>query len=111
MAEIFKRSSATVTATIEGSAQTVYTVPALTTAVIIGMRIANIDGTGSYNISVFVDQGANNYYISGKSTPVPSGSALELQEGKLVCETGDIIKVYSDTTSKLDITISYIEVT
>ena len=111
MAETFKRSSVTITATSSGAAHSLYTVPATTTSILIGLRVANIDGAGSYNVSVFVDQGANDYYISGVATPIPAQSALELMEGKIVCETGDIIKVYADTASKLDITASYLEIT
>ena len=111
MAETFKSTPAIVTATVEGSAQTVYTVPGSTTAVIIGMRVANIDTSSPYNINVFFTRSATNYYIGGKDTQIPLNSALEMQEGKLVLQTGDVLKVYADTTSKLHFTLSYIEIT
>ena len=87
--ETFKRSSVTITDTGAGSpitGQLVYTVPGTSSALIIGIRVANIDGAGAYNVSVFVDQGANNYYVSGKATPIPAQSALELMEGKKCVE-------------------------
>jgi hypothetical protein len=44
--------------------------------------------------------------------PLPQGSAVEVMAGnKIVLETGDIIKVQSNTANSLDTTLSIMEQT
>ena len=95
---------------------TVYTVPASTTAVVIGLTVANILGasiTASAQIVTASTTGENAddvYFI--KNIPLPSGSSVEMMSGnKINLEAGDIIKIQSDTASALDAVLSIMEIT
>ena len=83
-----------------------------TQTTIIGMTIANIV---SSVISVgvkLVDNSANETWLV-KDAPIPTGGALVVVGGdqKVVMETGDIIKVISNTASSMDVVMSYLEIT
>ena len=99
MANTFKRYTATLT----NSQATVYTVPASTTAIIIGFMISNTTGS-----TVYVDVEAISVDL-GKSLPIPSGSSLSVLDGKLVLEATDTIKVTGDTATSGDIILSLLE--
>ncbi len=92
----------------------VYTVPADTTAIIIGCLIANVHATSNANVDIEITtasssgENADNPKI-GSQIPIPNGSSLEvLSGGKVVLETGDIVKVTSDVT--VDISLSVLEI-
>jgi hypothetical protein len=110
MANTFKnetlRASGTTLAPV-GSA-----VASSTQTTIIGMTVANIV---SSVISVgvkLVDNSANETWLV-KDAPIPTGGALVVVGGdqKVVMETGDIIKVISNTASSMDVVMSYLEIT
>lgn len=84
---------------------TVYTVPASTTAVIIGLNVANVE-TDQIKISVEL----NSVYLV-KDVPIPAGSALAVLDGKIIAETGDTISVTSDTADSADVVVSVLEQT
>ena len=95
---------------------TVYTVPASTTTICIGCTLANIHATANVNADVQIvtaatsgENGDDVYVIKG--VPVPNASSLEIIEGKIVLETGDAVKVKSDTASSIDIALSVLEQT
>ena len=95
---------------------TVYTVPASTTTVVIGLTVANILGasvTASAQIVTASTTGENAddvYFI--RNIPLPSGSSVEMMSGnKINLEAGDIIKIQSDTASALDAVLSIMEIT
>lgn len=90
---------------------TVYTVPAVTQSVILGITVANIIAS-TINASVKVTKSSGTYFIV-KNAPVLVGSALEaIGDGsKFVVEAGDIIKVVSDTAASIDATVSCLEIT
>jgi hypothetical protein len=95
---------------------TVYTVPASTTTIVIGCTLANIHATANLNADVQIvtaassgENGDDVYVIKG--VPVPNKSSLEIIEGKIVLETGDAIKVRSDTASSVDVALSVLEQT
>ena len=91
----------------------VYTVPASTTTVIIGAVLANIIAS-QIKVDVKIvtasssGENADDVYLV-KDLPIPNGSSFELIEGKVVLETGDIVKVESDTASSLDVALSVLE--
>ena len=94
----------------------VYTVPASTTTVVIGLTVANILGasvTASAQIVTASTTGENAddvYFI--RNIPLPSGSSVEMMSGnKINLEAGDIIKIQSDTASALDAVLSIMEIT
>jgi len=102
MANTFKNYTG---ASIGTSPSTVYTVPASTTAVIIGLNLANRTAS-----SVTVDVQLGSTYIV-KGAPVPAGSALSVLDGKIIAETTETIVVTSDTASSIDAIVSVLEQT
>jgi len=102
MANTFKNYTG---ASIGTSPSTVYTVPASTTAVIIGLNLANRTASG-----VTVDVLLGSTYIV-KAAPVPTGSALSVLDGKIIAETTETIVVTSDTASSIDAIVSVLEQT
>ena len=77
--------------------------------------IAAISGANLTNNSITVDvklvSSADDNIHIGKNLPIPSGSALNALTGKVVMETGDILRVQSDTANSADIALSVMEVT
>lgn len=110
MPNTFKSVPITITALTEGAANTVYTVPASTTSILIGMRFAN-NGAAERAINCVMTRSAVNYRLIGDATPLPLGSALEAQQGKTVLQTGDIIKTWADVASEVDLILSLLEIT
>ena len=104
MANTFKNYLASAVGT---SAVTVYTVPSATTAVTIGMNIANI-ATSQVNVSAYVTSGGTNYYIV-KDAPIPAGAALSVLDGKIIFEAADVVKVISSAASSADVILSVLE--
>jgi hypothetical protein len=101
--------------TIGTSLLAVYTVPASTTTVIIGLTVANILGSSvnasAQIVSTTVDVETNTSVYFIKDIPLPSGSAVEIMSGnKIVLQAGDIVKVQSNTASSLDATLSIMEI-
>lgn len=106
MANTFKNYLASAVGT---SPSTVYTVPASTTSVTIGMNIANIE-TSQIKVDAYITSGGSDYYIV-KDAPIPAGSALSVLDGKIILETTDVVKVVSDTASSADVVLSVLEQT
>ena len=102
MANTFKNYTG---ASIGTSPSTVYTVPASTTSVIIGLNLANRTAS-----SVTVDVQLGSTYIV-KAAPVPTGSALSVLDGKIIAETAETIVITSDTASSIDAIVSVLEQT
>jgi hypothetical protein len=76
---------------------------------VVGISIANITGS-AVNASVFINDGTNDFYLV-KDAPIPSGSALQVLDGgaKVVVQSGDILKVVSNTASSLDTWVSTVD--
>ena len=104
MAQDFTRYKARLTGT---SAATLFTANSNDT--IVGISVANVTGS-AVNASVFINDGTNDFYLV-KNAPIPSGSALQVLDGgaKVVVQTGDILKVVSNTASSLDTWISTVD--
>lgn len=102
MANTFDKKSvvAGVTTTV------LYTVPALTTAVVLGFMLTN-KGTSQITASADID-GLN---VIGVDTIIPVGSALSALDGKMVLTAGEVLSVVSDTASALDCRLSIMEMT
>ena len=100
MANVFKNYTASAVGT---SATTVYTVPAATTAVVIGCNLANITGS-----QVLADVQIGGVFLVNDA-PIPSGSALGVVDGKIIMEAGDVLEVTSDTASSVDVILSVLE--
>jgi hypothetical protein len=110
MANIFYRK---MSANVGNTAVTVgsYTVGSATKAVVLGLTVANRSGA-TINADVYINNGADNYYLV-KAAPVNAGGALVPIGGdqKLVLQTGDNVKVRSDSATSLDAVMSIMEIT
>ena len=109
MANTFKlKSKASVGVTTVG----IYTSPAATTTVVIGITCANVSG-GSINVGIGVSRGANGDDISLlKNVPIPQGSSLEVMSGnKVVIQTADTVTAKSDVADSLDVALTIMEIT
>ena len=91
--------------------ETLYTVPGTTTAVVLGLSVANITGASiEVDIQLGNADGDDVYIVKDKV--VDSGGTLEMMSGnKYVLETGDIVKVASNATNSFAATISIMEIT
>ena len=110
MANTFKlKTKANVGVTTVG----IYTAPAATTTVVIGITLANKTTTG-VTADIYLDgyDGTDTYIV--KSATIPAGSALEVMSGnKIVLQNSgsaaDVLRVTCNTGSALDATLSVLE--
>jgi len=112
MAETFRLKTG---ASVSTSLVDIYTVPVSTTTVIVGGLLSNKSGsiiTADVQIVTASSSGENvdDVYLI-KTVQIPSGSSLEIVEGKVVLEAGDKIKVLSSASSALDVAFSIMEIT
>lgn len=89
------------------SAATLFTADSYDT--VVGISIANITGS-SVLADVYINDGSNDIYLV-KEAPIPSGGALQVLDGgaKFVVQSGDALKVKSDTASSLDCWVSTVD--
>lgn len=93
------------------SVATAYTVPSGTVAVVIGLNVANITGN-QVNVDLIVDKASGDDVFLVKNIPIPNGASFEFNAGnKFVLQTGDALKVQSDTASSVDVIVSVLEQT
>ena len=107
MANTFKRFTSNGVGT---GLATVYTVPSSTTTVLIGGVVSNVTSS-TVNVTVTATTSSTVINLIGEDTPIPAGTALSFIDGKVVLETGDIIKIKSSAASSLDIHLSAMEIT
>jgi hypothetical protein len=109
MANIFKRKLSRDVGNVAVAVGS-YTVASDTTVVVVGLTVCNTTGA-TVNTSIFIDDGANDTYII-KDAPIPGGGSLVAIGGdqKVILETGDSVKVISDATTSLDVTMSIMEI-
>jgi len=88
-----------------------YTVGASTQTTVIGLAVSNTSAS-QVLVDATLNDASNDYYLI-KEAPVPSGGSIVIVGGdqKVVLETGDSIKVKSDTASSVDIVMSILEIT
>jgi len=109
MANTFKRKTSNA---IASTLVNVYTVPSsVTAAVIIGGVVSNTDVANTITTTITINDGANEINLTGTDTPVPSGTALSFIDGKVVLETGDVVKAKGSVAGKLDVILSVMEIT
>ena len=110
MANTFKlKTKANVGVTTVG----IYTAPAATTTVVIGITLANTSGSG-VNVGVAVSRTSDTKEDIKllKNAPIPSGSSLEFMSGnKIVLEATDTVTVDSDTNNSVDASLTIMEIT
>jgi len=76
---------------------------------VVGISVANVTAS-AVNASVYINDGSNDIYLI-KDAPIPAGSALQVLDGgaKFVVQSGDALKVISDTASSLDVWVSTVD--
>jgi hypothetical protein len=99
MANVFKNYTGEASTT----GAVVYTVPTATTAILLGLNLANKTG-----VSTNVDVQLGTAYLI-KNAPIPSGSALSVVDGKIIVEAGEAITVTSSSAASIDAVLSVME--
>ncbi len=104
MAQNFRRYTSN---DVGASAATLFTANSFDT--VVGISVANVTAS-AVNASVYINDGANDIYLI-KDAPIPAGSALQVLDGgaKFVVQSGDALKVVSDTASSLDVWVSTVD--
>lgn len=111
MANTFKLKTKTGASTAANTAMTVYTTPASTTTIVVGMTLSNLTASSiAATVSIENNDGDNVTFL--KDIPIPTGSAVEVMSGnKVVLETSDVLKVQSSVANSLDTVLSIMEIT
>lgn len=99
MANVFKNASGE--ATTAGLA--VYTVPAATVAVIIGLNLSNKSAS---QITASVKLGTS-YII--KDVPIPAGASFSALDGKIIATAGQALTVSASVAGAVDAIVSLLE--
>jgi len=104
MAQNFRRYTSN---DVGASAATLFTANSYDT--VVGISVANVTAS-AVNASVYINDGSNDIYLI-KDAPIPAGSALQVLDGgaKFVVQSGDALKVISDTASSLDVWVSTVD--
>ena len=86
-------------------------VAANTQTTLIGMTISNIVSS-VISVTVTLNDGSNTTHIV-KDAPIPTGGSLLVCGGdqKIVLETGDSIRIRSNTADSINAVLSYLEIT
>jgi len=76
---------------------------------VIGIRVANVHASDTANVSVYIHDGSNDFYIA-KAVPIPAGSSLEFIDGgaKMVLENNDVLKI-SSSVNYVDAWVSVVD--
>lgn len=75
---------------------------------IVGIHVTNIH-TSAINVDVYINDGANDIYLV-KAAPISVGGALQvLGTGKVVVQSGDALKIVSDTAASVDAWVSCVD--
>tara|TARA_Y100000310_G_scaffold341575_1_gene441159 strand:+ start:348 stop:677 length:330 start_codon:yes stop_codon:yes gene_type:complete len=92
------------------SPATIYTAPASKTTIVLGCDISNLTaGTILMDVEVY-DASATRTVMLVKDAPIPTGASIKVIDGqKLVLETGDYIRLTSDTSTSADAVCSILE--
>jgi len=104
MAQNFRRYTSN---DVGASAATIFTADSYDT--VVGISLANVTAS-AVNVSVYINDGANDIYLV-KDAPIPAGSQLQVLDGgaKYVVQSGDALKVISDTASSVDVWVSTVD--
>lgn len=113
MANTFKNDtkSSLVTAVITDPTATVVTAGGTATVIVLSVMASNKTST-SANVDVYLDRNTGDDVYLIRNAPVPAGSTLELINGnKIILQSSDKLQARSDTSTALDLTVSYLEQT
>ena len=92
---------------VGASAETIFTADSNDT--VVGISVDNV-ASATINVSVFITSGGNDIHLI-KDTPIVQGSALQIIDGgaRFVLQSGDALKVISDTASSADVWVSAVD--
>ena len=108
MATTFK----TVRAVLADTATDVYTVPAATTAIVIGCQATNVySATRTLDFWWTDDSNADAVTYLADGVSIPAAAAYEPIGGKLVLEAGDKLRGLNQGTDHVEVTVSVMELT
>lgn len=113
MANTFKNNtkSSLVTATITDPSATIVTAGSTATLILLSVMASNKTST-SANVDIYLDRNTGDDVYLIRNAPVPAGSTLELILGnKVILQSSDKLQARSDTSTAIDITVSYLEQT
>lgn len=104
MAQNFRRYTANDVGT---SAATLFTADSYDT--VVGISLANVTAS-QIIVSCYINDATNDIYLV-KDVPIPAGSSLQVLDGgaKFVVQSGDALKVISDTATSLDVWVSTVD--
>ena len=119
MANTFKVVTFAAEPASAGTPYVMYTVASSTTTVVLGLVLSNINTTAvTAEVElVSTTSGGGRGATNGtsflvKDVSIPSGSSLEiLSGGKVILETGDLLRVDCSVADKLSGTLSIMEIT
>lgn len=112
MANTFKvdTKSSLVTDAVSNVTTNVLSAGATATIIVLSVLVSNKTGA-SANVDVYLVTAGDDVYLI-RNAPVPAGSSLELISGnKIIMESSDVLRARSDTSTALDIAVSYLEQT
>ena len=111
MANTFKNAS--VANVANGSYSTLYTTPAATTTVVLGLSLANKTTNAVTVQCQFTDSSDSNATRQLlENVSIPANTTLEVFAGqKYILETGDVLAARAGTASALDVTVGILELT
>lgn len=104
MANEFKRITANLTDTLTAA----YTVPAGTTAIVIGCQAANVKVSGNTAVTVVVNDGTSDRTLVNGAV-VPQNAALNPVSGKLVLQAADQFRAKADGNNEVQLILSVLE--
>ncbi len=93
-----------------GAGSTLYTVPASTQSIVVGLLVANKTAV-NVTVTVNLATGVTTALISGAIVPPNSTLVVIGKDEKLVMEAADVLTVIAGTATSLDATASVLEIT
>jgi len=118
MANTFKVSTRDVAPASAGTFEEIYDCPDSTTAVIIGLSLANVHTaqvTASVKLVSTTNQSGSTQNTTAhlvKDIPIPVGSTVEIMSGnKIILNADDRISVDCSVADKVSVILSYMEIT
>jgi len=109
MANTFKNAAL---ADVNTSYDTLYTAPAATTTVVLGLAISN-KNTQAVTVQVqFSDNSASTTHQLLENVSIPGSTTLETLAGqKYILEANDSLKVQAGTNTAIDVVLGVMEIT
>jgi len=109
MANAYKNAKST---SLTTSLADIYTCPSATEAIVLGIQVANIDGTNSADADVAWTDSSDSDAVTylGKTISVPAGEAVSALVDKIVLEAGDKVQAKASAASDLCITVAVLEI-